>query len=169
MTALSGCGMGRAAKDFGGNVLSVGGLFGGEKPAFEVSAARLVDRTDEGISLEFTLSGFNSSDKPLPLRNVDYTLSVDGKTVFHGSRAAEHTLPVGGTQDILLPAVVPLDALGSGSPRYVLSGLIEYSKPGELADVLFDSKIMRPKIGFRDQGTLDLGEPSSTAMRSDTP
>ena len=149
---------------------SVGGLFVGERPGFEVSSARLVDRTDEGLKLEFTLAGFNASDEPLPLRAVDYTLNVDGKTVFNGSRSAEHTLPAGGTQAIVLPAVVPLEALGSGaSPRYVLSGQIEYSKPGALADTLFDAKLIRPKIAFSDRGTLELNGVQPTANQTDEP
>ena len=77
--------------------------------------------------------------------------------MFNGRRAAERTLPAGDTQQILLPATVPLEALqGATNPRYVLSGQIEYSKPGALADTLFDAKLVRPKIAFSDRGTLAL-------------
>ncbi len=149
---------------------SVGGLFRGERPGFEVSSARLVDRTEEGLKLEFTLAGFNTSDEPLPLRSIDYTLNVDGNTVFNGTRSAERTLPAGGSQDIILPAVVPLEALGTGtSPRYVLSGRIEYSKPGALADTLFDAKLIRPKIAFSDRGTLELNGIQPTGILTSEP
>lgn len=145
--------MGLMAAGLGGCV----GPFGGPRPGFEVTAADLVERTDEGVKLEFTLTGANRDEEPLPLRHVDYTLQIEGDTVFSGRRAAERTLPAGDRQQIVLPATVPLEALaGLSSPRYVLSGQIEYSKPGALADTLFDAKLVRPKVSFSDRGSLAL-------------
>ena len=148
LCALSGCG------------------FGG-KPSIEVTSARVVDRTPTALHLEFALEGKNMGDEPLPLRNIEYTLALDGKTVFEGSRLADRTLPAFGTQTLLLPAVLILDEAGQDtSPRYVFSGQIEYSKPGELADVLFDAKIVRPKVSFADRGTLELGEPTGSGAQT---
>lgn len=136
----------------------------GTRPSLEVSDARVAARTQEAILLEFAVEGKNMGDEPLPLRNVEYALSIDGRVVFRGSRAGERTLPAEGMQTVVLPASVRLEDLpDDGSVRYVLSGLIEYSKPGALADVLFDAKLVRPKAPFSDRGVIELGDaPTAT-------
>src|SRR5690242_10451031 len=77
-------------------------------PAISIADARVTDRTDEGIAVAFTLDAANKNDEALPLRQTTYSLEVDGQRVFRGERSPEATLRRLGTQQIVLPAGIPL-------------------------------------------------------------
>ena len=136
-------------------------------PTFEVVGARLAERTDDGVVLEFDLDATNTNQDELPLEVASYSLSIDGKRVFTGRRSPEATLHRFGTQRITLPAAIPLeapadaDALTTGLHRYRLEGSITYLAPGVLADVLFDARVYRPSTRFSDQGQIDFDAPPS--------
>lgn len=131
-------------------------------PTFELVGVRELERTDDALVLGFTLAASNPNDENLPMRQADYRLIIDGVPAFNGMRSAETILRrYGKGQLIELPAIVPADrfdlsAFDSGSIRYLLTGSIEYQTPGELAEVLFDSGVRRPKAPLRAAGTLDL-------------
>ncbi len=132
------------------------------KPTIEVVDARVTGRTAEAVLVEFDLDATNPNDFDLPMHEASYSLSVDGRQVFHGARSAEATLGRGSTQRIVLPVPVPA-AGASGERRYLLTGSIQYVTPSELADVFFDARLIRPSVGFSDRGVLDLGPTLSPA------
>lgn len=122
-----------------------------------IADARVTDRTAEGVALAFTLDAANTNQDPLPLRETVYSLEVDGKSVYRGFRSAEATLRSEGTQQIVLPAGVPLAMLPAGGVvRYRLTGSVEYIVPGAFAEVLFDTGVSRPDAWFSQEGTIDL-------------
>lgn len=127
-------------------------------PTLTVTGARVVDRTNEVAIVEFDIAARNDNDIGLPLREVRYTLALDGDTVFTGSRSPEATVRRFGSQSITLPVVVPLDELPPDQRElaYRLTGRITYLVPGALAELLFDSRVRRPTVGFEDRGTLEL-------------
>lgn len=143
-------------------VLLLGGCSQRETPGAVVTAASIQDRTSGAAVVEFAIETTNPNDIELPMRDVVYTLSIDGERVFSGRRDAQATMPRGGTQRISIPAVVPMDG-GSGGGgvapgvyRYRLTGQIYYSLPSQLADVLFDAKLSRPSVPIVDEGEIDL-------------
>lgn len=130
-----------------------------DAPRLAVSSVAVADRSDEAVVLDFTLDAANANDVELPLETVEYTVRVDGRVVFEGTRSAEATLRRSGTQQIVLPAAIRLspDVPLAGEYPYSIQGRVTYVTPGEIAQLLFDAGVRRPKVGFRDSGVLDFG------------
>lgn len=128
-------------------------------PTFKVVDVAVTEESPEASVVTFVLEGENSGKEPLPLRDVNYSLSLDGKQVFSGMRHAETTLPAGGPpQRIALPVVVRAEDSGGkplGQREYRFSGSVEYLTPGSLAEYFFDSGLRRPTTGFGESGKLD--------------
>ncbi|HZW11035.1 MAG TPA: LEA type 2 family protein [Phycisphaerales bacterium] len=134
------------------------GCSGAAPPRATVSDARIRDRSPEAAVVEFAVEATNPNDIELPLRDITYSVSIDGRQVFSGRREAMATIPRGGAQRVYLPAVIPMGGAGTepGVHRYTLRGRMRYSLPSQLADVLFDAKISRPGVSFSDEGEIDL-------------
>ena len=139
--------------------LALVGCSGARAPSLSVSEVNVVERTSEGVAVEFVLDAGNPNRVELPLRQVIYSLSLDGRRVFTGERSAEATLRREGTQQIRLPAVVPL---GAGTLRgvrpYRLQGTLRYVTPGAFGEAMFEAGLYRPSVSFSDSGTIDFGE-----------
>ena len=136
---------------------AVGGCSSYSAPGLTVSQVRVADRTQAGIVLDFELEATNRNEIELPLREVRYSLSLDGKEVFRGVRSPEASLRRLGTQTIHVPAVVPAADMGAGPARDGLAGELGDTTPGRVAQVLFDIKVRRPNVGFREEGVVELG------------
>jgi len=116
------------------------------------------ERSSEAVVVEFVVEAANPNGIELPMRDITYSLALDGRQVFSGRREALATIPRHGTQSIVIPAVIPTGE-GGAEPavhRYSLSGRLRYSLPSQLADVLFDAKLSRPGVSIRDEGEIDL-------------
>ncbi len=61
---------------------------GHRSPTVAVAAVTLGDSSDEALVLQFQLDLVNLGSEPLRLREFRYRLSIDGKPVFRGRRAA---------------------------------------------------------------------------------
>jgi len=132
-------------------------------PTFAVAESTpptVSDRTDQGIALLFTLSAQNDNDVALPLRDVEYTVELDGWKVFSGTRSAEATLRRLGTQQITLPAVIAgsVPSPATGRVPYRISGTVTYVTPGQIAEILFDTGVRVPTASFSGQGEVDLSQ-----------
>ena len=137
-----------------------GGCQSAEPPRLEHASARVTERTSQGVAMSFTLDAYNDNEIPLPLRDVNYTVSIDGKEVFRGVRSAEATLRRKGVQQLTLPAVIALDPgeLGpAGVQEFRVRGSMTYVTPGKIAELLFDSGVRVPSVGFATEGQIDLG------------
>lgn len=134
-------------------------------PQLSVAEARATERTPDGTAVLFTIDAKNDNDEPLPLREVQYRLELNGRAVFSGVRSAEATLRRRGVQQFTLPASVSSagDAAPSGPSRYVLSGVLYYITPGQLAETLFDAGVRTPSVSFRLDGEVDLSAAPFTA------
>lgn len=161
MNTRVSCALARSA------ALAIALLLGGcnvySSPRLEVIGVTPAERTPDGVSMVFTVDARNDNDEPLPLRDVEYTLDLDGERVFAGTRSAEATLRRNGTQQVRLPAVVRLDdhpnlagVAAGGRARYRLSGTLRYVTPGQIAEILFDSGVRVPSVDFTSDGELDL-------------
>lgn len=143
-------------------LLSAGCIRQATPPTLTVTGARVIDRTAEVAIVEFDLEADNTNDIALPLRELRYEFAVDGDTVFTGSRSPEATIRRFGSQAITVPVVVPLAELegatldDAGGVPYRLKGRVTYIIPGALAELLFDTNVRRPTVGFEDRGSLDL-------------
>lgn len=138
--------------------LLLGGCSAYEAPNLKVVDARVSERSTEGVVLMFTIDAENPNEEGLPLRSVDYRVSLDGREVFTGTRSAEATLRRYGTQQIRLPAVVALTEPGAGetAANYRIEGTLRYITPGEIAEILFDAGVRQPSVSFSGEGRADL-------------
>ena len=128
-----------------------------QAPGLVVQSAELTERTDAGMVITFTIVADNANDEALPLRDATYTVSLDGKQVFSGTRSAQATVRRFGTQTFTLPAAVPLDGPPpTGIEPFQISGRLKYLVPGALAETLFDIHVRRPSTYFHGTGTVDL-------------
>lgn len=137
----------------------LGGCTSYQSPQLSVAGAVPTERTDDGAAMLFTLDARNDNDVALPLRTVEYSVELDGRPVFSGTRSGEATLRQQGTQQVRLPAVVALTpgtaASFGGRQRYRLSGSMFYVTPGQLAEVLFDAGVRTPSVPFSFEGEID--------------
>lgn len=124
---------------------------GYQSPTIEVKSASVVESTDRHTLVNFSIEATNPNAIALPLRKLDYTVSVGGGTPFSGVRSPEATLPPGGTRTITFPAVLPA---GAAAGSYTLNGTLLYITPGQIAEILFDTGVSRPTVGFAGQGAI---------------
>ncbi len=147
--------------------LALGGCSSYGPPTLKVAEAGVGERSAQGTVLNFTLDAENPNAVELPLREVRYTLDLNGERVFEGFRSPEATIRRFAVQRVTLPAAISAAdaarlglALGLGSSggpvRYRLAGTLTYITPGEIEEILFDNEIRRPTVGFEDEGTLRL-------------
>lgn len=151
--------------------LGLGGCFSQPAPALRVVDARLGESTDAGFVVEVFVEGENRGPDELPLRGVEYTVSIGGRQVFRGLRSAGATLPGDGTQMIRLPAAVPAGEWAGPLPApgtpVEIAGQVTYISPGVFSRILFDADVLRPNVGFRGEAPLaaPASAPSAPAAR----
>lgn len=149
---------------------ALGACSGAQSPHFEVRDVAVTEQTDQGVVVTFRIAAENRNAEPLPLRNVRYGLSLDGKRVFEGERSAETTLRRYGTQEFLLPVAFPVGegtdiaATPIGQMPYSFDATVEYVLPGTIAEALFDTGLRIPTASFGERGQLDFtGQPPAAA------
>lgn len=145
-----------------GVVTSGAGCSGISAPTFTVQEVAITEQSTEGVVLTFTLEGVNRNAEPLPLREVQYALWLDGREVFRGTRSAEVTLSKYSARTILLPAAAPSMVNApelTGEVPYRFSGSVIYETPGAIAETLFDNNVRRPSASFAETGRLNFSAP----------
>ncbi|MCA9271879.1 MAG: LEA type 2 family protein [Phycisphaerales bacterium] len=130
-----------------------------DAPKIDVVGARISQETAEGVVIDFTLDATNTNEVDLPFERVRYALKLNGQRVFSGTRSAEATVRRLGTQQFTLPAAIDLAEfeMPEGNVEYELAGSVVYVTPGEIAQLLFDAGVRKPRSSFRQMGVLDFG------------
>ena len=142
------------------------GCSGFRAPAITTVDATFKEATDEALLFDVAIELSNSNADPIELLSFDYTVSVDGVEAFKGRRAAGATLGAGRTNRVALPAVVVFDAMGwdpqSLPPvaQWSIGGELNYTAPGEIAEILLDTGVRRPRVRFGGRGNLTIASGS---------
>lgn len=140
------------------------GCSGYRAPSINVAGAEVIETTEEAVAIRFALDLVNPNPEALELRQFDYALAVDGRKVYSGRRSAEATLRAGGTKRLFIPAVVRYDLMGwdarahPAEVGYSLNGSLLYVTPGEIAEILLDTGVRKPRIRFSDTGRVGLAK-----------
>lgn len=121
-------------------------------PTLSVTSAAITEQTDAGTVITFTIHADNTTGEPLPLRDVEYEVSLHGRPVFKGTRSALATVRAYGTQDFTLPAAIPAQL--ETPAAYTIRGSITYLVPGALAEALFDLDVLKPSTRFDGRGVV---------------
>jgi LEA14-like dessication related protein len=146
-----------------------------QTPRFTLLAATATESTDQATVVEFDIAGINANDFALPLRQVSYTLTIDGTAVFTGTREARVTLPRLGEQTFTLPAAITDEqrralfgpaCIAAPAPA-TLNAAITYETPGSIAEVLFDANLRRPAANVTLTTTLDLAVDAAQGRAND--
>ncbi|HYE60919.1 MAG TPA: LEA type 2 family protein [Phycisphaerales bacterium] len=127
-------------------------------PTLKVVGAEVTERTQDGLVVLFTVEAENASGQEVPLRDVEYTVSLHGKPLFSGTRSAQATVRRYGVQDFQLPAAIPAAHAQqlSGMVPYTIEGTVTYVVPGVLAKAMFDMDVIRPETGFAGRGVVEV-------------
>ena len=142
-------------------------------PSVSVVGVVVTETADGLLGLDFSLVLENPNQQPLALHEFNYTVAVDGAVAYRGRWAASATLPASGVRRLTIPAVVRYDQVGrtassdTSKPRYDLAGYLLYLAPGDIAEILFDTGVRKPKASFAAQGILDLTPPDDRAEAQD--
>jgi hypothetical protein len=140
-----------------GSVLA--GCSGYADPTLRVAGAGVADEGPGAMVLDVTIAAQNTNHVELPLREIDYTVRIDGREVFRGVRSPETTLRRLGEQTFTVPAVVAYAGdRPVGMHAFEIEGRVRYITPGELAQALFDTGVRRPTVTFRDGGRVEFGD-----------
>jgi hypothetical protein len=138
--------------------LAISGCSSYAPPRLGVSSARVTEQSPQATVVQFEIAAENTNAEELPLRQVRYSLAIDGREVFRGVRSPGATLRRLGTQTFTIPAVL-VQPEGSPPPvgmhRYTLAGSLEYVTPGSIAQILFDIRVRRPSVSFREEGSIE--------------
>lgn len=129
-------------------------------PTFKVLGANVREKTDQSFVLEFLIEADNSNPEPLPLRDVTYSVQVEGLDTFTGTRYPEVILRRYGRQEFLLPASFELKPGQSlpQQPTYNISGTIIYLAPGAFSQTLFEQSLIKPTSDFSGTGTFNFAQ-----------
>ena len=121
-------------------------------PGFTIDGVRTTSTSADATVIAFDVTGRNDNEFALPLRQVTYTLVVDGEQVFTGTREALVTLPRFGRQTFTVPAAIETEWLANrqqtGADGATLRATVTYETPGSIAEVLFDANLRRPTARF---------------------
>lgn len=135
----------------------LGGCLNTAAPRLSIADVTVTEAGAEGSSMVVLVRAENPNDKPLPLRNIDYRVSLNGDEVFAATRAAEGVLPRFGVLNLALPVSVPASMRPVGQTGFHLSMTLHYLAPGKIAQTLYDSGLQRPTVSGAGDGTVDLG------------
>ena len=143
---------------FLGMGLWLGGCNKALAPSFTAVGVREVQNDGDRSVIEFLVKATNPNQEPIPLRQVHYTVELNGEQVFAGVRSPETTLHTYASHVFTLPAVLERSSFaGAGVVNYTLRGTVQYIPPGQLAEVLFDAKMKVPQATLKLSGTINTG------------
>jgi len=141
-----------------GWVLVLGGCLGYRAPSVVVQEAVMTEESEEAVRFDIALDLENPNTEGLELVEFEYTVSVDGSSVYRGKRAAEATLSAGRGKRLTLPVVVRYDRAGwsrgarPAEAGWSVRGSMLYVTPGEIAEILLDTGVRKPRVGFSGSG-----------------
>ncbi|MFG0275152.1 MAG: LEA type 2 family protein [Phycisphaerales bacterium] len=139
--------------------LALPGCVGGAPPTFSLERVVRTETAPTAATIDFIFEGANPTRNAYPLREVAYSVRIDGQTVFEGVRSAQVTLPPNDARRFRIPAPIPYDAVGRLAGRtveYQVSGSVAYLPPGPIAEILYDLGIQRRRVPFSDGGLLEI-------------
>lgn len=157
--------------------LVVGVVFAGcastKPPAIAVIGASMAESTNEAAKVQIALRLQNPNNDPLELLEFDYSVEVNGREVYQGTRSAQMTLARLSTREIEIPAVIPYERTGwrtdamPPAAQVNVHGTLRYLAPGTFAQTLFDIGVRRPRTGFGGVQSVALTVPTSGPVFSD--
>jgi len=145
-------------------LLGASALAGCSSPTLSVVSAELIESSDEGSVVAFTIDAANPGADALPTRYVAYSAQAGGLAFTSGERSGEATLRASGSQQLVIPASFP-GRVNVGDSASI-NGWLGYTQPGPLAAEAFDLGIYRPSVGFSGSATVEEPKPTPRRIRT---
>jgi hypothetical protein len=124
------------------------------KPSAQVTSVRLDDQSEQGARVIITVALSNPNDLSLPLIRSAYTVKLGDLPAATFHEDPLKALPRTGPQTVELAAAVPTNGASVAGMDYRVSGSITYEPPGEVRQVLTESGVPLPTVGFSSSGSL---------------
>lgn len=131
-------------------------------PRITLGSVSVTEVTNEALAIQIDLELQNPNTIALGLDELRYSITVDGTLAYVGRRATGRTLSGLETRLLTLPGVINFKTIGwspSSGPRqvrYTVTGTLWYQTPSEIAQLLFDTGMRRPKVTFGEDGQMTL-------------
>lgn len=135
-------------------MLGIVGCAGGGEPTVDVQRAVVADRTVEGARVEVTLQIDNPTDHALPVRAVDYRITVAEAGTFAMTDQPAIALPPNGQQTLILPAAFANGDTDWVGRRVDVTGSLHYQPPGQIRELLTEYRFPLPSASFSATGAL---------------
>jgi len=123
-----------------------------EDPSVRVGVLTVTEQTEQGVVFEVPVALANPNEVTVPLREADYTISIDGVGDYDFKGQALAAVPDGGAQVLMLRGALPTAADALAGRGYRVRGRLEYRKPGELQRVLQQTGFPPPRVRFEGEG-----------------
>jgi len=125
-------------------------------PITQFKSATITQSTPVAIVLNAEFEISNTNDEPLQLKYYEYSVFVDGRTVYHGSASAEQTVPRWSTIQSSIPIVIRRDDLHANDLiTWQLSGTLSYIPPKAIAETLLNRGIWKPTTPVHAHGSFE--------------
>lgn len=124
------------------------------KPQTRVLALTITEQTDTGFRAEARVELVNENRVELPLLRVHYQIDIQGIGSVSLMDEAGRTLPARGSQQIILPASFAWQGPVPTDTPWLVKGRVSYYPPGELRQIMTETKIPLPESSFEGQGSL---------------
>ena len=127
--------------------------------------------TDVGVTIIFSLEATTESSDQIPLRDVKYSLNINGARVFSGVRSAEAAVSPRESSTIRLPVAATWKALGvpdrealeAARLKHRFEAAVQFVPPDIFRKALFTTGLRKPVARVVDEGTLVFAPPGDTS------
>ena len=123
-------------------------------PKTEVVSFEVIEHSQDGVKFQAELWLNNANDAFLPMRDVSYSVSIDGYKSKQFVDEAHRTIPRNGRQRLTLVGALPGNQASVAGRSFSIRGHVAYEPPGEVRAVLYDSGIPLPITPFSGVGTV---------------
>ena len=138
----------------GALLIGAGGCDFVQKPGTQVTGAQVDERTADGARVAMTVRVDNPNDVALPVRGVDYRVTVEDAGTFELDDAPPVALPPNASQTVTLPAAFADGQRNWAGRQYRLTGTLRYQPPGEIRELLTQYRVPLPSVRFSSEGRL---------------
>lgn len=130
-------------------------LWNVQSPVAKVISFKVTQQTDAGFRVEAVVELTNENRVPLPLLDIYYEISIDKVGTIALVDDANRTVPSFGKQQMTLPASFAWDGPAPAGASWTVTGRVKYDPPGELRQIMTETKIPLPDSNFHDTGKLE--------------
>ena len=123
-------------------------------PQATIISVNVTEQTDTGFRVEAVVELTNENRVPLPLLDIHYTVTVENAGSVSVLDDANRTIPAHGKQQVTLPASFAWDGPAPAGSTWTVSGKVQYDPPGELRQILTETKVPLPVSQFKNTGNL---------------